>query len=300
MNAKQQAKSTMYQSVEKHCEDNPDITATNVAFQTAFNNFKTKIVAIGAAAQEIELPLTGLTAGKKASKQDLCELAADTASLIYAFAETNGNAALKDGVDYSLSALLRTKDSLLALRCQNIHDKGVENKDALEDYGVTTKALADLQAAITSYTATSPKPRAARSQRSTLKNNVVQLFREADNILKNQMDKLIVAFRKTHPDFYNTYFKLRDIPESRTTTTQLKGVITNSADETPVKNAFVTVVEIARTAKTKSTGEYCFKPLPNGTFTVRVTAEGFKDCEKDEVEIKLGVVNSLNITMETA
>ncbi|MGC2238145.1 MAG: hypothetical protein WA584_18475 [Pyrinomonadaceae bacterium] len=174
MNAKQLAKSTMYQSIVSHCEDNTAIIAANTAFQTAFNTtFKTKTAAIGATAQEIEIPLTGITVGKKTSKQELCEPAADTASLIYAFAEATGNAALKSEVDYSLSALLRSKDSLLALRCRNIHDKGVENKDALKDYGVTAATLADLQTAIDGYTATAPKPRAARSQRSTLKNNLV-------------------------------------------------------------------------------------------------------------------------------
>jgi hypothetical protein len=297
MNAKQLAKFTMYQSVENHCEDNSGIIVANVAFQTAFNIFKTKTAAISATEQQIELPLTGIAAGKKTSKQDLCELASDTASLIYAFAEATGNVVLKDEVDYSLSALLKTKDSLLALRCRNIHDKGVENKDGLEPYGVTTATLANLQNAIAGYTATAPKPRAALSQRNTLQNNLIRLFKETDAVLKEQMDKLIVAFRKSHPDFYNTYFKLREIPDTHTTTTQLKGFVTKESDETPIKNASVTVVEAGKTTKTKSTGEYSFKPIPNGKYTVRVTAEGFADFEIDEVEVKLGEINHLDMEL---
>ncbi|MGC2238144.1 MAG: carboxypeptidase-like regulatory domain-containing protein [Pyrinomonadaceae bacterium] len=111
------------------------------------------------------------------------------------------------------------------------------------------------------------------------------------------MDKLVVAFRKTPPDFYNTYFKFREISDPHTTTTQLKGFVTKASDETPIKNASVTIVEAAKTAKTKSTGEYSFKPISNGKYTVRVTAEGFADFEVDEVEVKLGEVNHLDVKL---
>lgn len=297
MNAQSEAKLTMFQTVEDHCEASSGIIAANVAFQTAFDNFKTKVAAIINTAQQADLALTGLAAGKKTSKQDLCNLAADVAAITYAFADATANDTLKGEVNYTLSDLSKMKDSLLAPRCQNIHDLAFANKTALVDYGITAAILTNLQTAIDSYTETIPKPRTAVSNRKTLNSNLKQTFKETEAILENQMDKLVVAFKSANPDFVQTYFTVRQIIDPHTTTTQLKGVVTNKLDETPIKDASVTVVELGKTEKTKSTGEYHFKPILNGTYTVRVTKAGFQNFETDEVQVKLGEIHHLNVEM---
>lgn len=281
-----------------HLNDNAAIIAANVAFVSAFNNFKTKVAAVISTTQLTDLALTGLAVTKKTSKQELCALAADIAGVVFAFADATGNDTLKAEVDYSLTDLLKMKDSLVAPRCQNIYAKTVENKAALGDYGITNAMLTALLAAISGYTETIPKPRAAVSNRKTLNANIVQLFKEIDSILLNQMDKLIVTFRTAKPDFVETYFNVRLITDPAVTATQLKGTITSAADGSAIKNAAVTVVELSKTAKTKSTGEYSFKPIAKGTYTVRVVKEGFKDFEADEVEVKLGEVNRLDVVLE--
>lgn len=299
MNAKQEAKLSMCQGVQVHLDDNASIIAANTAFQTAFNNFKTKVAGVVSTTQLTDLALTGLSVSKKTSKQGMCQLAADIAGIVYAFADATGNSALKAEVDYSLSDLLKVKDSLVAPRCQNIHDKAVENKAALADYGITNAMVTALQAAINSYTETIPKPRAAVSNRKTLNANIVQLFKEIDAILLNQMDKLVITFRTAHPDFVSTYFNVRRITDPAVTATQLKGVVTSAADGSAIKDATVTIVELAKTAKTKSNGTYSFKPVTKGTYTVRIVKEGFEDFEADEVEVKLGEVNHLDAVMES-
>lgn len=297
MNAKQEAKLSMCLGVKEHCDENASIIGANVAFQTAFNNFKTKVADIISTTQLTDLALTGFATTKKTSKQDLCQLAADIAGIIYAFADATGNNTLKDEVDYSLSDLLKLKDSLLAPRCQNIHDKGIENKAELADYGITNAMLASLQTAIDSYTETIPKPRAALSNRKTLNSNIVQLFKEVTAILDNQMDKLVIAFRASNPDFVATYFTLRQIPDTITTTTQLKGIVTKSADETPIKDVTITIVELSKTTKTDSTGKYSFKPVTNGKYTVTFAKQGFNTFQADDVEVKLGQINNLDMEL---
>lgn len=297
MNAQLEAKLTMFQTVEDHCDANPGIIASNVAFQTAFDNFKTKVVAINSTAQQADLALTGLAAGKKTSKKDLCSLAADVASIAYAFADATANDTLKSEVDYNLSDLQKMKDSLLAPRCQNIHDLTFENLAALGDYGITAATLTSLQNAINGYTETIPKPRTALSNRKTLNSNLRQFFKEAEAILENRMDKLVVAFKSANPDFVKTYFSVRQIIDPHTTTTQLKGIVTDKTDETPIKDATVTVVELSKTQKTNSSGEYSFKPIPNGTYTLRVTKEGFQNFEIVEVQVKLGEIKHFNVEL---
>ncbi len=200
MNTKQEAKLNMYRATEKHYDANAAIIALTLAFQTAFNNFKAKIAVIVSTTQQKDLALTGITIDKSSSKQTLCQLAAETAGIIYAFASATANNTLQQEVNFSYTALLKTKDDQLAPRCQNIHDKAVANLAALSDYGIKSANLTTLQIAISNYSAEAPKPRTAASQRKTMTTNLNNLFKEADAILRNQMDKLVVTFKAANPD----------------------------------------------------------------------------------------------------
>lgn len=295
MNAKQEAKLNMFRATEKHVDDNAAIIASNSAFQTAFNKFKANKIAITNTAQLKGVALTGITADKMSSKLTLCQLAADIVGVIYAYASTNSNNTLKQEMNISVSKLLRTRDSELAPRCQNIHDKVTANLAALTDYGITAALLTNLQTAINNYSAETPKPRTALSGRKTANANLAALFKENDTILKDQLDKLAELFKTDNPDFVKTYESNRIIVDSAKTTTQLKGVVTNKSDNTPIKGATVTIVETGANAITNSKGEYSIKPAPIGEFTVRVTANGFQDLEMDEIGIKLGDTNILNL-----
>lgn len=217
MNAYQEAKTNMYRAVELLCDNNAAIVALVVAFQTAFTNFKGKIAQIISTTQNKDVVLTGIAADKTVSKLALCRTAADVAAIIYAFATATANNTLKQEVNYSFDDLKKTRDDQLAPRCQNIHDRGFENRADLTDYGITTATLTGLQNAINAYAAETPKPRAAVSHRKTLNANLKQLFKEADEILVEQMDKLVVAFKPAHPEFVAEYEANRIIidPPSR-------------------------------------------------------------------------------------
>jgi len=297
MNTKQEAKLNMYRATEKHRDDNAAIIASTVAFQNAFNNFKTKIAAIVSTTQQKDLALTGITVDKSSSKQTLCQLTADIAGIIYAFASATANNTLKQEVNFSYTALLKTKDDQLAPRCQNIHDKAVANLADLSDYGIKSATLTTLQTAINNYSAEAPKPRTAATQRKTMTINLNNLFKEADAILRNQMDKLVVTFKTANPDFVQTYESNRIIIDPATTATQLKGKITDKSNGTAVGKATITVVELAKTAKTNSKGEYTIKPIENGKYTITIKAEGFEDFQADEVEVKLGDIKHLDVSL---
>jgi hypothetical protein len=287
----------MYRTVETLCGDNAEIVGSIPAFQSAFNDFKAKIAAIVAAEQQKSAVLTGIAADKAQSKQELCRQASNVAGVIFAFASTTSNNELKQQMNVSLSKLLKMKDNQLVARCRNIHDAGAANIDALADYGIKPARLSALQNAIDEYSATAPKPRTARSHGKAITGSQRELFKQADAILTERMDSFIGLIREADPDFAATYEAARIVIDPSTTTTQLKGVITGKTDGTPIKGAAVTIVETAQEMKTGSTGEYSFKPLHSGTYTLRVTAAGFNDFEDDEVEVKLGVVNHLDVEL---
>ena len=297
MNARQEAKLTMYRATEKHGDDNSTIIAAVPAFQTAFTNFKAKIAAIINTAQLKDTPLTGMVVDKSSFKQTLCEMTANIAGVIFAFASATNNQTLKQEVNFTLYKLLKTRDEQLAPRCQGIHARAIENKDALEDYGITNTKLTALQTAINNYAAETPKPRTALSQRKTLTANLRQLFKDTDAILTEQMDKLVSNFKAANPDFVTAYFSNRQIIDPATTTTQLKGIVTNKSDGTAINQAEITVIEAAKTAKANSLGNYSIKPIAAGKYTIRVSKAGFNDFEVFDFDVKLGDITTLNVEL---
>ena len=154
----------------------------------------------------------------------------------------------------------------------------------VKDYCITTEKLATLQAAITAYAAETPKPRVALSLRKTYNANLAASFKQADAILRSQMDKMVNALRAAHPDFVGAYESNRIIIDPATTATQLKGTITAAASGLPIKSATVTATNagapptgFTKSIKSSTKGKYHLKPLPNATYTVVVKAPGYTD-----------------------
>ena len=225
MTAIQESKLNMFRTVETHIGDNAAIIADSPAFQTAFNKIKANNAAIQSAAQQRSASLTGIAADKSNLKQTLAKLAATIAGAVFAYAAAEKNQTLKQEMNISVSKLQRARDEELAPRCQMIHDRAETNLAALTDYGINAAQLKNLQTAINNYSAETMKPRQAVSTRKTTRANLAALFRENDDILKNQLDKLIELYRADHPDFVNTYFQTRIIVDPPTRARKAEDVV---------------------------------------------------------------------------
>lgn len=304
MNNRQESKLSMSRAVEGVGLQYASVYAGNVAFKAAFELFRTKIAAILSAAQQDASVITGITADKNVSKEELCSKAAELASVAFAYASTVGSNALKNEVDFSYSKLFKLRDDLLAPNCQNIHDRVAGNAAALADYGVTAAMTTELQQLIDRYSADAPKPRTAMSSRKATTAALVTLFEELDDVLKNRLDKIIVLFEKTHPDFAAAYGTARRIIEQGAVTTQLKGIVTDKPTGSPIKNAAITAAGSddnnngeSFTATTDAEGEYEIRPITHGKYNVTVTAAGYQTIEAADFDIILGDINRLNIEM---
>ena len=298
MNAKQEAKLNMFRATQKHCNDNPAIVATVPAFATTLTAFNSKVSAIISTAQQEDLVTKGIAVDKSVAKKTLCQLAADVAAPIFAFASASANNTLKQEVNFSFSDLFKTKDDILAPRCQNFKDLGTANLAALAPYGLTAASLTALQTTIDGYQAKVPTPRNSSAQKKTIRENLKKLIAEAGTVLKEQMDKTVVGFKSAHPDFVSTYKANRVIIDPGKTATTLKGVILNSQDKSPVSGATIVVVETGNKTSSDEIGAYEIKPLPAGIYTINISAPKYTDKIEKEVTVKQGQITSLDIELD--
>jgi len=136
--------------------------------------------------------------------------------------------------------------------------------------------------------------------------DLAKMFCDTDAILKGQMEKIVVAFRAANPDFVTGYESNRIIIDPATTTTKITGLVINSADEKPVKDATVTATGtngqatgVTKSTTTSSTGKYALKPLPPGEYTIKLEAAGFQTVTETQFQTKIGTNNHLDVGMES-
>jgi len=297
MDSRNEAKLSMYNAVLTHIEASNAITVTVPAFATAATTLRTTYNNIVEAAQQETLAITGITIDKTEARLALCNEAARIAAAIFAYASSISNNELKQQVNYPISKLQNTNDELLIPVVNNISALGTANIAALATYGVTATTISDFEDTIEDYQELIPNPRNAVTSRSAVRTSIINLFKEGDAILKNQMDKLALQFKTTEPEFYNTYKNNRIILDAATSTTQAIGTITDSVTNQPIASVAIQVVGQSYTATGNSTGGYAVKiPVP-GTYNITFTVGGYNTKTVTGVVITLGQSTTLNVQL---
>lgn len=298
MNARNEAKLNMYRIVKQLCDDNATSVAQVLAFQTSFNIFKAKLSSLILTVASESQVISGITIDKKVAKKNLCQTTADIAALVFAYASSINNNTLKQSVNYPYSDLYKIKDDLLSPTCQNIHALATANATALATYGITAGMLTTFQTAITDYSTAVPKPGTAKSVKATYTKNIRNLIKEIDALLKDQMDKTVVAFKPTKPDFLNSYKTARTIIDPNTTTTQLKGKVIDSVTKLPLKGANIEInANPIINILSNKLGNYIAKPLTAGTYKVTISLEGYESIIIDALNIKLGQITKQDFAL---
>ncbi|UEG49203.1 carboxypeptidase-like regulatory domain-containing protein [Ferruginibacter lapsinanis] len=287
----------MLRAVETHLNDNSSIVATIPAFQASVQVLSTKIQAIIDTVQNEVVITTGIAADKTAAKKELSTEAAAIAGIIAAYAAAIGNNELLQSVNITYSTLLKTKDDLLAPRSQNIHAAAQNNIAALAPYGITQMQIDHLQQTINNYQSKVPNTRNATAQKKTYIANLKMQLQEASALLTDQVDKIILAFRSTHPDFVTTYIANRVIIDPPTAHTQIKGTITNSQTTKPIAGAAIQVIGRSTTDISDAEGNYTLKPLKSGHYSIIITKAGYQTQTLNLIKVKLGQTLTLNISM---
>lgn len=297
MTSRQESKLSMYDAVLTHCNANPAIMATVVAFQTAIGDFENIVEDLRQAAQQEVQAIGGYTDNKTGQRLILSNITLDVAAAIFAFATTNNDLVLKEQVNINQSYLQRQRDEVLGSVCTNILDIANANAAALIPFGVSAAKITDLDTAITNYNTAVPGPRNAVSNRVSVKDSMKELFTDADQLLKERADKLALQFKTTEPEFYAAYRSNRIIVDAATSSTQVTGIITNSVTGDPVFAVTIQVQGQTYNTTTDANGEYSLKiPVP-GTYNITYTKTAYEVSTQVNVTVTLGNTTPLNLQM---
>ena len=170
---------------------------------------------LAALAQAQGTPLTGITLDKDRLKLSLISRILIVAGAAGSFAFEAGNQTVAAKFDVKEGALKNMRESLLDDAAQVIHDEAEKlvtaNPAKMLEFNLTPAMLTDLQSAITAYSETLGTPRAAISGRTGVTAAIAAEIERADANLESILDRLILQFAATNPEFTTAYASARKV-----------------------------------------------------------------------------------------
>jgi hypothetical protein len=298
MTTRQENKLSMYLATKKCLSDNNALWVVFPGIASVVTLFFSKITLIQNTENRQQKSSKGASTSKKEKKIALIDMLLVVIGGIKSYAKDVNDEELFSSVDFSQSELEKLGDSLLIDRANLIIGIANANAANILDKGITAVVLGDLQTLITEYENAVSGPRTVISDKKTATAQLAVLFAQTDELLKDNLDGLILQFKIPNNDFYRNYFNNRIVLDLGTQHTRLGGVITDS-EGNPLEGALVTAVGADLEEVSDGEGIYLFKPFIPGDFTITVEKEGFETVTINDVHVSPGQHLVLDVTMQS-
>lgn len=139
----------------------------------------------------------------------------EVSGAVQAYAVEMSDLALEARVNYSLSSIVLGKEDQVLSRCWSIHAVATERLAVLADNGITAAKLTALKKKIEAFETVQPKPRNRVSKGSAATEALDILFRDASRLLRKRLDKLVLQFKSSAPEFVKEYETARVVVDVR-------------------------------------------------------------------------------------
>ncbi len=152
----------------------------------------------------------GATLLKLQYGKDMIDLSLQICGKAFAFANDNNDILLKTKTDLHKSDFVKLNDAEKASKAQSLIHLVTPIVDSLADYKVDTEVLNTWQSLVNQYKAIICLPKENIDLRAENKEGMKRVIKDAIQILK-VIDKLMKHFESTEKEFYELYFKARNI-----------------------------------------------------------------------------------------
>jgi hypothetical protein len=200
---------TMFEATLGVLDQNNSIWSARAGFADAVTRARDGTTSIRNMIGKQQIPTTGVTEDKEAARTDLEDKLVVLANQVAAYAAKNGNHDLGARVEMTRSSVDRLSESDLIQTAQRVGQSADGELQALADYGVTAAEIASLNEARTKFEQMKGAPREAVVGRKVTTMSLSEAIVAVRSIFRNELDKLMWAFRQSNPDFFNAYTAAR-------------------------------------------------------------------------------------------
>lgn len=221
MNNVQTNRVTMYKTTIAVLDENNAIWNPMAPFADAVTRLKNKVSAIDTAAQKQETP-TGATLDKAGAREALEDVLFLMCEALGVLAHTSNNRDLMALTDITRSGIDKLDVEGLSNRASLVLAQANARKTELATLQVTQANIDELSQALQDYNEMKAGPRQATVERMVQTESLSSLFREANGILRNEIDPMVNLFSRTHPQFVSNYQSARVIIDRAATRSAAK------------------------------------------------------------------------------
>lgn len=213
MNSNESNKYSMYMGTVRLLGSNQTKTGTIPAFAESYQKLSSLVDQI----QVKDKERMGKTPGRVAAKDELADAMVTAtvivAAAVAAYARKKGNTQLKEAIHIHESHLRHARGSEQVNRAKLTYDlaKGIGND--LASVAITPAMLGELKSRIAAFEESLKDVSTGVAERVGARSMLSELYVQADDVLKEEIDPMMQIFRSSDPEFYNEYRSVRVIKD---------------------------------------------------------------------------------------
>jgi len=283
----------MIRTTKTFCQNNTAATAGITAFAGELTKVKNNLVLIDSLDILILGTSTGVTLDTNLLRKTMTDIALVCANATFAYAASVNNNTLKALVDFPEYKLNIQKKDEVDDTCEGIHNAINANQIAVTPFGATPADAASLLTSIGLYRTAMQNPRQTIITKS---NAILQLEQTISNtiksLLKDQLDRMVNTLKLSNFNFWDLYYKARDIIDLGSTTGKLRGTIVDN-NGNPIVGAAISIHITSQAVEayhgtTDADGKFNISGILPNDYDIFITATGFQPQSEINVHLSAG------------
>ncbi len=195
----------MFESVQAVLNKNKTAVDTLPALADEKGEFASLIASIIKTDKDYGTATVGKVAVINSIESELIDALLPLKGALASLTRKTKNTELSLLVKFSKSDLQRLGNTELENKATTIMEIVETNKTALTAYNVDDAEITDLTGKVTAFKAAAANKQTSFSGKMGARVSLTELFDDADEVLKIDLDNLMLRMRKSYPDFYNEY-----------------------------------------------------------------------------------------------
>ena len=200
-----------YDDIIQILDDNADKTSKLTGFDDSISGLKGIVDNIKTKAAEKVGATAGKAAAKDASEDCLVRALLPVALSLVILGRKMNDLPLKEKGTVTETALRKMRDQSLLIKATDIYNTALSRAADLVSVGVDAQKLAALKATIDDYEAKSKARESGVSQQVGATTTLGDLFKDAREVLDEEIDGFMEHMRDPYPEFYTEYHNARHV-----------------------------------------------------------------------------------------
>lgn len=204
-------KQSMYQALQSMLATNKPKWEIVPAISTTIQALEGLLNEIDACTSITSDSKKGETMQKKELRMQIIERTIEISSILSALILQTSEQYVGTKLDYSKSKLVKMRDMQLETTCSAIAEQGTEHLTLMTTAGIDANDIEALKTDIKTFAELLPRQRLSVTERKTANEKLKDLFARTDTLLKTQLDRLMLRYKQTQPEFYSSYKNSRHV-----------------------------------------------------------------------------------------